>query len=97
MLAALFGLTNGLLCATTIETLENFRSQNSAYPLQGRVLVGRGRVEVVTDTVALVECVDGDSPTIAVTSWVLVEVVAVAFCLPVTVDSRGIPGEPLEV
>jgi hypothetical protein len=66
--------------------LENLRWQNSAYPLQGRVLVGRGRTEVVAETVVAVESVDGGNPTIAVTSGVVVEVVAVAFCLPVTVD-----------
>lgn len=33
----------GLLCATTIVTLLSFRLHNSACPLQGRVLDGRGR------------------------------------------------------
>jgi len=35
LLAALCGLTNGLLCATTIEMLENLLWQNSTYPLHG--------------------------------------------------------------
>jgi hypothetical protein len=60
------------------------------------VLVGRGRA-VVSEAVAFVESVDGDNPTMAVTSGVVVEVVAVEFCRSVTVDVRGMPGRPLEV
>jgi hypothetical protein len=52
---------------------------------------------VVSEAVAFVESVDGDNPTMAVTSGVVVEVVAVEFCRSVTVDVRGMPGRPLEV
>jgi hypothetical protein len=78
-----------------MEMLENLRWQNSTYPLQDRVFVGRGRADVVAETVPFVDSVEGDRPTMAVTSSVFDEV-AVAFCLPEVVVVRIMPGRPLE-
>lgn len=75
---------------------ENLRSQNSTYPLHGRVLVGRGRADVVAEAVPFADSVEGDKPTMAVTSSVVVEDVAVAFCRPEVVVVRTMPGRPLE-
>lgn len=51
--------------------LENFLLQNSGYPLQGRVLDGLGRADVVVDAVPLLRTVDVGEPAMAVTSWVV--------------------------
>lgn len=74
-----------------MEMLENLRSQNSTCPLQGRVLVGRGGAEAVAEAVPFSESVEGDRPTMAVRSSVVVEVVAVALDLPVAVEVKGMP------
>jgi len=79
-----------------MEMLENFRAQNSTYPLQGRVLVGRGGAEAIAEAVPISESVEGDRPTMAVRSSVVVEVVAVALDLPVVVEVKGMPKRLLE-
>lgn len=97
MLAAFLGLTKGLLCAITIETFENLLLQNSGCPLQGRVFEGRGLAEVVAVFLPLSDIVEGDNPTMAVISSVVVEVVAVAFCLEETLVAIGMPEGSLDI
>jgi hypothetical protein len=71
-----------------MDMLENLREQNSGYPLQGRVLDGLGREDVVTDAVPLIRTLDVGSPAMAVTSSVVdddrAEDVAVTLRAPVT-------------
>ena len=77
--------------------LENLLWQNSTYPLHGWVLVGLGRADVVVvEAVPFEDSVEGDSPTMAVTSCVVVDEVAVAFCRPEVNVLRTMPGRPLE-
>jgi hypothetical protein len=51
--------------------LENFLSQNSGYPLQGRVLDGRGLEDAVLDADPLLRTVEVGNPAMAVTSSVV--------------------------
>jgi hypothetical protein len=76
--------------------LENLRGQNSTYPLHGRVLVGRGGADVVADAVPFEDLVEGDRPTTAVTSGVVVDEVVVEFCRLEATVVRTMPGRPLE-
>jgi hypothetical protein len=86
LLAALCGLTKGLLCATTMEILEKRREQNSGNPLHGVVFVGRGRAAVVASAVPLMGALAAGKPAIAVRSSVvdeaLLEEVAVTLLAP---------------
>jgi hypothetical protein len=67
-----------------MEIFESLRSQNSAYPLQGRVFEGLARKEVLDVAATLV--LDAGSPTMAVRSSLRDENevgdVAVTFCSP---------------
>jgi hypothetical protein len=80
-----------------MDMLENLREQNSGYPLQGRVLDGLGREDVVTDAVPLIRTLDVGSPAMAVTSSVVdddrAEDVAVTLCAPVTAVAGMLPNE----
>jgi len=51
---------------------------------------------VVIEAVPFEDSVEGDSPTMAVTSCVVVDEVAVAFCRPEVNVLRTMPGRPLE-
>jgi hypothetical protein len=56
-----------------MEMFENFRWQNSGYPLQGVVLDVLGRADVVADTEPFVWMVEVGSPAMAVRSSVVEE------------------------
>ena len=51
---------------------------------------------MVVEAVPFEDSVEGDSPTMAVTSCVVVDEVAVAFCRPEVNVLRTMPGRPLE-
>lgn len=84
-----------------MEMFENFREQNSGYPLQGRVLEGLAGGDVVAETVALTEPLDAGSPAIAVRSSARVEEdeddVVVAFCAPMMVVVDALSKEEAEL
>lgn len=98
LLAALPARTNGLLCAATWEMLERRRSQNSGYPLQGRVFVGTAEVEVDVAVALAVELpvrvVVPFPPTRRVTESVPSETVLVL--LPVSVALAALPVDVAE-
>jgi hypothetical protein len=79
----------GLLCATTIDTFENLRLQNSGCPLQGVVLEGLARAAVVAEAVPFRGALEAGTPAMAVTSSAVDECmmveVAVSFPTPDTI------------
>jgi hypothetical protein len=80
-----------------MEMFENFRWQNSGYPLQGVVLDGLGRAIVVADVEPFVRTVEVGNPAMAVRSSVVEEGnvedegVAVAFCTPEMIVAATLP------
>jgi hypothetical protein len=82
LLAALRGLTKGLLCATTMDTFENRRLQKSGCPLQGVVFEGLARAAVVAEAVLLRGALEASTPAMAVTSSVVDEGMEVGVAMP---------------
>jgi hypothetical protein len=80
-----------------MEIFENLRWQNSRCPLQGVVLVGLGRTDVVADAEPSVRAAEASSPAMAVRASVVDESAAgdedvkVTFCAPGITAAATLP------